>query len=109
MSHEFDNEKPKRKARDLVAPAQTESRRRFRGNSDPADWTTASAEAVKRVVCAVTQHGFAVRFGYTRDGGAFAVGVVGDGDPYTEFIRPTEEIDLFLDALATDYAKAAGE
>lgn len=78
-------------------------RGRNRGKVDAADWGNASPDALSAVVVAVTEHGFAVRFGYTRDGGAFAVGVIGDGDPYTEFIRPTEDIDAFLTELADDY------
>jgi hypothetical protein len=66
---------------------------------------SADFEALAKAIAAVTQHGFAIRFGYTRDLGAYAVGVIGDGDPYTEFIRPTEDIDAFLAGLTADYAK----
>jgi translation initiation factor 1 (eIF-1/SUI1) len=44
--------------------------------------------------------GGAIRLGKTRDGGAFAVGVYGDGgDPYTEYLRPDESVTEFLIAL----------
>lgn len=87
------------------ASVQRANRRRNRGNSDKADWSTADAGKLTAAIAGVTRHGFAIRFGYTRDGGAFAVGVIGDGEPFTEFIRPTEDIDLYLDGLISDYGK----
>lgn len=44
-----------------------------------------------------------MQFGYTRDGGSYAIRVVGDGDPYTEFIKPTEDVLLALTGLAEDF------
>ena len=84
---------------------QRSNRRRNRGKSDPADWKSADPARIAAAITAITSHGYAVRFGYTRDGGAFAIGVIGDGEPFTEFIRPTEDIDLYLDGLVLDYGK----
>ena len=87
--------------------AENERRRlrgRNRGKVEAADWGNATSDLVSAAIVAVTQHGYAIRFGYTRDGGAFAVGVIGDGEPFTEFVRPTEDIDAFLSELADDYA-----
>jgi hypothetical protein len=77
-----------------------------RGNAEQADWRNASDAAIAGVVRAVTRLGFAVRFGYTRDGGALAVGIIGDGKPYTEYVRPTEDVDVYLDGLAADFTAA---
>jgi hypothetical protein len=90
--------------RDQIAASQRISRRRHRGAVDAADWKEASSEKISRAIVAVTQHGYAIRFGYTKDGGAFAIGILGDGEPFTEFIRPNEDIDLYLDGLCADYA-----
>lgn len=87
------------------APQQSQTRRRNRGNNDAADWQSCDAAKLQAVISAVSQHGFAVRFGYTKDGGAFAVGIIGDGEPFTEFVRPTEDIDVYLEGLLQDYAK----
>ena len=38
-----------------------------------------------------------MRFGYSRDQGAFAIGVYGDGDPYTDFVSCAEPIDEYLE------------
>lgn len=86
-----------------LAWEQRANRRRNRGNSERAEWRTADPAKVMDAIVAVTKFGFAIRFGYTKDGGAFAVGIIGDGDPYTEFTRPTEDIDLYLEGLSRDY------
>ena len=64
-----------------------------------ADWCSANAELV---VCAIERAsitGGALRFGYSRDGGAYAVGIYGDGEPYTEFLKPGEDMDEFLQSI----------
>jgi hypothetical protein len=53
-------------------------------------------ELLHELTRAVTDAGCAVRFGTTRDGGALAVGYLGDGEPYTEYIRPSEDLDAYL-------------
>lgn len=65
-----------------------------------ADWAKADAKKLLYAISCVTLHGGALRFGYTSDGGAYSVGIYGDGDPYTEYIRPGEDIDQFLMDLA---------
>lgn len=86
-----------------IAASQATHRRRNRGKVDAADWKEADPGKIAKAIQAVTQHGYAVRFGYTKDGGAFAVGILGDGEPFTEFIRPSEDIDLYLDSVSEDY------
>jgi len=99
-----DNSPAGNAARASIARQQAEHRRFNRGNVDPADWREADPNKVAALIHNITRHGFAVRFGYTRDGGAFAVGIVGDGEPTTHFIRPNESIDLFLDSASEAYA-----
>jgi len=92
-----------------IARQQADHRRRNRHHVDHADWKEASPEKIAKAIVSVTQHGFAIRFGYTKDGGAFAVGILGDGDPFTEFIRPSEDVDLFLESLRVDYGDTEGQ
>lgn len=87
-----------------IAKQQSANRRRNRGNVEPADWKEAHPDKLAAAIVAITSHGFAIRFGYTKDGGAFYVGIVGDGEPFSEFIRPTEDIDLYLDNLRANYS-----
>jgi hypothetical protein len=94
------------KQSDKVEQQETQraNRRRNRGNGGQADWGTCDHNKLVSAIQQVTKHGFAIRFGYTRDGGAFAIGIIGDGEPFTEFVRPTEDIDLYLEGVAEDYS-----
>jgi len=98
--------KTKKAARESNKSEQRGIRNRNRGDGFNADWATANAGKVLDAIGAVAITGCAIRFGYTRDLGAFAVGIVGDGEPYTEYVRPTEDIDLYLDGLISDFRDA---
>lgn len=71
-------------------------RRRNGGDGQQADWALANPLALQTLIAAVTAQGGAVRFGYSRDGGAYSLGILGDGDPYTEWIRPHEDVNAVL-------------
>jgi hypothetical protein len=111
VSHELDGKSrsnPKG-ARLATAGEQRSERRRSRGNVDPAHWHEADSKFLHAVVCNLTESGCAVQFGLTKDGGAYVVRIIGDGEPYNEYVRPTEDVNLYLDALATDFSKTKGE
>lgn len=67
-----------------------------RTNGEVADWQSVNGETLKRAITAASNVGGAIRCGYSRDGGAYAIGIYGDGDPYTEFVRPSEDLNQFL-------------
>jgi len=95
-----------RNRKDDKARAAEEKRKR-RGSTSAsghvADWAGVDGELLRRAVAAVARDGGAVRLGYTRDGGAYAVGFYGDGDPFTEYVPPSEDMDLFLKGVIEDY------
>lgn len=63
-----------------------------------ADFRTWPAALFLRVLESVTQAGGALRFGRTRDGGTYAVGIYGAGpEPFTEYLRPGDNITEFLE------------
>lgn len=64
-----------------------------------ADWMSVSPEALQFAIAAAAWRGGAIRFGYTRDGGAYAIGVYGDGEPYTEYLPPGSDVDKWLKEL----------
>ena len=68
-----------------------------------ADWMAADPALVQRAISAAALKGGALRFGYTRDGGAYAVGIYGSQKPFTEYIRPREDINAYLQSLIDDY------
>lgn len=81
--------------------------RSYSPRREPADWTSIEAEAIRHAISAVGSIGGAVRFGYSRDGGAYAVGVYGLEDkPYTDYLRPGDDVPAYLYGLAEAAALA---
>lgn len=78
-----------------------------RGNVDSAHWGDCDATLLRDVVQSIAGRGCAVQFGFTRDGGAFAIRIVGDGEPYSEYVRPSEDIDLYLRGLLDDFTNGS--
>lgn len=96
------DEKKKESARELSKAAQLRLRRANRGSGDVADWGSVDGKLLVDTVAAVAAHGWAITLGYTREGGAYTVRVLGDDSFETEYIRPTEDINLYLRCLTED-------
>lgn len=65
-----------------------------------ADWDRVDAEQLRSTLAMVALHGGALRLGYTRDGGAYSIGIYGDGpEAYTVYVRPNEDMEEFLKEL----------
>ena len=90
-------------ARDATKAEQLKQRRNNRGSGDIADWGGSESQLLANAIAAVTKHGYAILLGYTRDKGAYTCTIVGLEGHGTEYIRPSEDIDLFLTALALDF------
>lgn len=82
---------------------QTQRFKRQAARTEKADWSKASADLIHACICAVTRQGGALRFGYTSDGGAYAVGVYGDGAPFTDYLKPGEDVDAYLEDMLRAY------
>lgn len=91
--------------RDRIAASQREHRRRNRGDAAQADWSTADAGLLLAVISGVSSGGGAIQFGLTKDGGSYVIRIIGDGEPFNEYVRPTEDINLYLTGLSQDYEK----
>jgi hypothetical protein len=79
-----------------------------RPRGEPADWKSIDSEAIRAAISALGSIGGALRFGYTRDGGAYAIGIYGlEAQPYTEYLRPGDDVQAYLYQLA-DNASHAG-
>jgi len=88
------------------AAADAKRRRTSRAQAEgTADWGNANPALLAKAVCAITRDGGAIRLGYTRDGGAFAVGIYENGTAETEYIKPSEDLDRYLQGIIEDYAK----
>lgn len=81
-------------------------RPRSRENTGGVDWMDADAEKLRSLVAAAAFRGGALRFGYTRDGGAYAVGVYYGNEYWTDYVRPGEDIDTYLDDLTGSFQDA---
>ena len=84
-------------AKRQIEESKNKSRaRRYGGGgvkSFTADWRIIENVAIVELIQAASETGGAVRFGVTRDGGAYALGVYGDGpDPYTLYAGSAEEM-----------------
>ena len=67
-----------------------------------ADWAEVNASAMRDLAAALSMRGGAVRYGYTRDGGAYAIGIYMGGEHETLYVRPGEDIDSYLASLVED-------
>jgi hypothetical protein len=67
-----------------------------------ADWANATPELVLRLVCVVGVAGGAVRLGYTRDGGAYSIGIYLGSDSKTYYCNEEDGINETVREL-TEY------
>jgi hypothetical protein len=63
------------------------------------DWETVDRDKLIRVIATASDAGGAIRFGYTWDGGAYAIGIYGDGPAYTVYVKPSEDLNTYLDDI----------
>ena len=93
--------------RQMEAKKTAKRERKFRRETDEgnaANWNTVDATVIRDVIARATAAGGALSFGYTVDGGAYALGIYGDGaSPYTEYIRPSEDIERVLSELGAAF------
>jgi len=74
---------------------------RYYKNGGGASYEDLDSAKLVSYIETIAAGGGAVRLGKTRDGGAYAIGVYGDGDqPYTDYIRESEEVERYLCELA---------
>lgn len=90
----------KAQKRDRATKKREERRSARQDTREPVQTTSIAWEALHYCLNRVIAAGGALRIGATRDRGAWAIGIYGDGgDPYTEFVRPAEDINEYLTNL----------
>jgi len=67
--------------------------------SGVADWESANPGVLVKVLARAGKKQCALRFGYSRDGGAYAIGVYTGSEYWTDYVRPSEDIDQYLQDL----------
>ena len=80
-------------------------RRSVPQDANQADWGSVSSELLRRAIESVTRDGGAIRLGYTRDMGAYAVGFYEGGEVIPEYIPPSVDMDVWLQGVIDDYGK----
>jgi hypothetical protein len=71
--------------------------------SDVADWTSCTPGKLVDLIANCARKGGAIRLGYTRDGGAYSIGVYVGGDYFTDYLRPDEDLDEYIEQLAESF------
>jgi len=75
-------------------------RRLLRGTGQTPEWDNADPKLVLRVICLVTALGGAVQFGLTREQDQYSLRIWGDGEALPLYLRPTEDVNLWLEGIA---------
>ncbi len=83
--------------------AKPVERRRKRNDETPADWGGCDPKILVSAIESVTKCGGAIRFGYSADGGAYSIGIYGDGEPFTEYKPGDADVDRWLEGIKLDY------
>lgn len=87
--------------------------RRYGVNTSPTGsmrWTLVNSASLLELVDLATAVGGAIRLGLSRDGGALAMGVYGDGpEPYTLYSATTEGMEDHISALGAVFEAMAVE
>lgn len=91
--------------KEIITEQQRTNRRANRHSSGEASYGDVDPSKLLLAISNVTRAGCAIQFGYTKDGSAFVIRIVGDGEPYNEFVRPSEDINLYFQGLAQDFDK----
>ena len=68
-----------------------------------ADWGSVNVVVLVKLIEVSSKKGGAVRLGYTRDGGAYAIGVYCGSNYFTDYVRPSEDVDQYLKDLTVSF------
>lgn len=94
--------KSARASEDAVS-VQRAARRKHRGNGTVSDWSSCDSGKLRTAIANVSDKGFAVMLGYTRDRGSYTIRIVGGDEQDADYIRASEDIDYYLECLALDF------
>ena len=63
---------------------------------DVADWESVDPVVIVRLIATFARLGGATRFGYSRDGGAYSLGIYLEDDRETLYFKPYEDVTAKL-------------
>jgi len=68
-----------------------------------SDWEGVNEKLLVHAIGIVSRKGGALRLGYTRDGGAYAIGVYAGANYWTDYLRPTDDPEEYLQSLIESF------
>lgn len=74
-----------------------------------ADWETVDAELIRKAIATASLVDGAIRFGVSRDGGAYSLGLYGGGEPVTIWVGGNGDILTELENIIQWYRDLADE
>jgi hypothetical protein len=90
-------------SRDVSKTANARRRREQRHTGSTLDLNSIDAENLKDALVVLLTRAVGITFGVTRDGGALSVTLLDNGETVREYVRATEDINLYLSGLADDF------
>lgn len=91
--------------RDVAKTANARRRREQRHTGSVLNLDSIDANTLKRALLELLKREVGITFGVTRDGGALSVTILDNGENIREYVRATEDINLYLSGLADDFGK----
>lgn len=98
-----DREQTRKENKSRNAEEKRKRRSHTKTSGEAADWESCDGAILAKAIGRVARMGGALRLGYTRDGGAYAIGIYGDGEPFTEYVPPSDSIEDYLRGIIEDY------
>ena len=90
-------------ARDRAKTANARRRREQRHTGSVLDLDSIDPDALKRAILSLLKREVGVTLGVTRDGGAISITLLDNGETVREYVRATEDINLYFTGLAEDF------
>jgi len=90
-------------ARDTAKTANARRRREQRHTGSVLNLDSIDADALKRAVLSLLKREVGITLGVTRDGGALSVTILDNGETVREYVRATEDVNIYLTGLAEDF------
>lgn len=90
-------------ARDTAKTANARRRREQRHTGSVLDLDGIDPDTFKRAVLSLLKREVGFTLGVTRDGGALSITLLDNGETVREYVRATEDINLYFTGLAEDF------
>jgi len=98
-------EKVTTESRTTAKTANARRRREQRHTGGVLDLDSIDPDTLKRALLNCLKREVGVTLGVTRDGGALSITLLDNGETVREYVRATEDINLYFSGLADDFGE----